>query len=660
MKLLELKLNNFQGIRNLSIDFGGKSASVYGDNGTGKTTLYNAMTWLLFDKASTGAKNFTPKTRDGSGDAHHLDHSAEGVFQTDEGRIVTFKKVYHEVYKKKRGSATEEFSGHTVEYYVDGVPEKEKTYTETVLRLFGGDAEKAKMLTMPDYFPEQLDWQTRRKILLDVCGDITDEEIIAGNDDLAELPSFLQMAGTSDQFYSIDEYKKIASAKKAEINKQLTELPARIDEAAQAIPDVSNLNQEELQERIFALQEQKSELEREKASLSVEDIATVELRKQIAELRTGLAEGKSEHARMYAELNAQLAAETMAAQADVNRLRSEIGMIAAEISATTDELRRTEKLRDSLIDEYRAVQQERFAEEQTVCPTCGQQLPDERIQALREEFNLRRSRRLEEINKRGKSEASREMVLSLTDKLSTLHATLSDRQNSLEKAEAERSRLNVNMVTITAPAWETTKGYKEITDQIEALTAKLSDAGASSTEAQKAYDEKIRAVEDDVRTAQESLMSFSIARTQRRRIDELEATEKRLSAEYDELEKGLYLCDRFTKAKVDALTDRINRKFKSVRFRLFQDQINGGLKEGCDVMIPVDGETLVPYADANHAARINAGLEIIDTLSEHWQISTPVVVDNAESVTHLAGTKGQLIRLVVSESDDRLRLEVAG
>ena len=103
MKLLNLTLNNFQGIKKLTFDFdGGKSASIYGDNATGKTTVYNALTWLLFDKASTAAKNFTPKTKGPDGDLHHLDHSSEATLQTDDGRIVTLKKTYKEIYKKKR------------------------------------------------------------------------------------------------------------------------------------------------------------------------------------------------------------------------------------------------------------------------------------------------------------------------------------------------------------------------------------------------------------------------------------------------------------------------------------------------------------------------------------------------------------------------------
>ena len=203
MKLLSMKLENFQGIRFLDLEFpDGCSGSIYGDNGTGKTTVFNALTWLLFDKASTGAKDFSPKTRGADGDGvHHLNHGVTASFWQESGEVVSFQKVYHEVYKKKRGSAQEERDGHTVDYFVNGVPTKEKDYTATILSLCGGDAEKPKMLTMPDYFAEQLPWKTRRAILLDVCGNVSDQEVINSSAELRELPTYLAIPGTSGRMY---------------------------------------------------------------------------------------------------------------------------------------------------------------------------------------------------------------------------------------------------------------------------------------------------------------------------------------------------------------------------------------------------------------------------------------------------------------------------
>ncbi len=657
MKLHRLTLENFQGIKALSLDFGnGRSASIYGDNATGKTTIYNAVTWLLFDKASTAARNFTPKTRTEDGEAHHLNHSAEAVFEADSGRIITFKKTLHEVYKRKRGTASEEFSGHTVEYEIDGVPAKEKDFANTVLAYCGGDLEKPKMLTMPDYFPEQLPWETRRKILLEVCGDISDDDVIASVPELAELKDFLRMNGTADQYYSIDEYRKVANSRRAAINKQLGEIPARIDEAAQAIPDISGLDAEAIQRRIEDLEERRRTFMEDRAAAASGDAATASVREEIAKLRARIAEGRAEHIRKQQEANSSVEADIAILRRQAAQKRDEIDEMRRGMAAKKEEAYRLESLRTQLVDDYKRVQKEYFSDDQTVCPTCGQRLPNEKIASLREEFNARRSRRLEDINARGKREASKDAIAALKAEADDLMTRAINAEDELRELQDSIETLQARLAP--AVAWETTDDYTALNATISALNQKLLDSGEAVREAQRAIDEKIRETADAIRDEQDKLMQITMSENQERRISELEKQEKRLSAEYDEIEKGLHLCDVFTKAKVDALTDSINGKFRSVRFRLFQDQINGGLKEDCEVMVPTDDGRLVPFAFANNAARINAGLEIIDTLSRHWDVSMPIFVDNAESVTRLIRTDAQVIRLVVSEADKKLRLEV--
>ena len=177
MRINELIIENFQGIRYLALNFDGKNANIWGDNGTGKTTVYTAVTWLLFDKASNGVKGFSPKTKDGNGrDIHNLNHSVTAKFRLKNGVITTFSKALTEVWKQKRGSLRSEFTGNTTEYQIDGVPVSEEEYNATIEGIIS--PERAKMLTMTSYFPEVMHWNERRKILLEICGDITDADVI--------------------------------------------------------------------------------------------------------------------------------------------------------------------------------------------------------------------------------------------------------------------------------------------------------------------------------------------------------------------------------------------------------------------------------------------------------------------------------------------------
>lgn len=655
MKIKILRLENFQGIKDATFQFDGQSASIYGDNATGKTTVYNAMTWLLFDRPSTGAKGFTPKTRDQrGGDAHHLDHSAEAVFTTEDGRLITLRKVFHENYKKKRGAAAEEFSGHSVDFYIDGVPVREKEYTAALLAFCGGP-EQMKILTMPHYFAEGMTWEARRKILLEVCGDVSDADVMASAAELEELNDFLLIPGTVNQHYTVDEYKKIAATKKADINKRLQGIPGRIDEARRAIPE-KTFRAADLDARLKELEARQDQLMNRKAALLAGDTALSDARKRTAEAEAALMEVRMTYLSRIGMMNqstqesiGEVQRKLFAAQED----RVEAERIADRLLRDAE---RIQGCRRELLEQYAAVQAEAWDEEQAVCPTCHRELPPEEVQRMREQFNLRKSERLQEINARGQQEANKETIEKLCAQAEAERAKAEEAEADCKRYQQELDALKGQLQT-SAP-FEATDEYNRLFDAVAAARNNEAQAGRNAGLALEEVETQLRNVRGEISECQIQKGQAEQAETQKRRIQELEAQEKDLSAQYEEAEKGIYLCDQFTKAKVGMLTSRINGKFKSVQFRLFLEQVNGGVKDDCEVLVPNDVGTLVPFRDANNAARINAGLEIIEALSEHWRISMPVFIDNAESVTHLIHTSMQTVRLVVSESDSKLRLTI--
>ena len=135
------------------------------------------------------------------------------------------------------------------------------------------------------------------------------------------------------------------------------------------------------------------------------------------------------------------------------------------------------------------------------------------------------------------------------------------------------------------------------------------------------------------------------------RVQELQDQESALAQELATLEGNEFAIMHFTKAKVDAIERRINGKFKYVSFKMFDKQVNGGECECCDTLIKG-----VPFSDANNASRINAGIDIINTLCQHYNISAPIFIDNRESVTDLIDSDSQIVNLIVSPSDKKLRV----
>lgn len=633
MKINTLQLENFQGIKAATFDFAGGNASIYGDNGTGKTTVFNALTWLLFDQASTGAKNYSPKTTGPDGYLHNLDHAAEATFTIDGGRMVRLRKVFHEVWKKKRGAATAEFDGHSVDFYIDGAPVKEKEYTAT-LAAFCGGAERMKMLTMPDYFPETMSWDARRKILLDICGDVTDADVIAANPALAELHTFLLMPGTTTQHYTVEEYKKIASAKKTETNKQLQAIPGRIDEAQRAIPEITG-TPEELDATMADLQAQHDALAKMKADTIAGNATAAEASRRTAEAEAKLSKAKAAAAERVAKTTQSVVAELsekIARSAHLRKLAAEGKADAASIRRDIDTMT---AIRNDLLEQYRAAKEETWDEGKAVCPTCHRELPEEEVERMREEFNLAKARRLQDINARGKTEASKETIEALRQKAEDLKTAAQNNAQEADHLDAEAAKLRQEI--------DAAKTEEDVDPNVAACEAELQAARQAEAQDTRSAKEGVAAIEEQMRTVQSSIQSaqaerakFDLAKAQQQRIAELEAQEKELGAQYEVLEQGTFLCDEFTRTKAKMLTDRINGKFKSVRFRLFQEQQNGGIKDDCEVLVP-DRETgaLVPYTVANNAGRINAGLEIIEALSKSWELAMPVFIDNAEGITHL-------------------------
>ena len=267
MKLESLELIHFKGIEHFKMEPGGKDASVFGENATGKTSLNDAIAWLLYDQDSHGA-SLLPKPLDQTGEAAHgVSSDVEAIFYDEAlDNKFTLKKSFKEKFTKKHGSAKKVFTGHTTSYYIDSVPVKEKEYKQ---RLSGIAPEQVfKLLTSTRYFSEGLHWQERRSILLDICGDISDTDIIKSNPALSRIPEILNGK-------TLEEQKKIITSRKTSLNKELSELPVRLDEASKGQPDISGLD-------LLIIEKELSELSKA-LTLKNEETARIESGGEIAE-----------------------------------------------------------------------------------------------------------------------------------------------------------------------------------------------------------------------------------------------------------------------------------------------------------------------------------------------------------------------------------------
>ncbi|WP_034757692.1 AAA family ATPase [Rossellomorea vietnamensis] len=644
--LQSLVLKNFKGVTEFELAADGRNMKVLGENATGKTTLKDSFVWVLFDKDSQNNSKFQIKTLRPDGEViHGKEHSVEATFKED-GQPFTLKKVYAEKWTKKRGSAESKFTGHTTDYYIDEVPVKKKEYEEKVNSIVSEDL--FKLITSPTFFNEQMSWQDRRKTLLEIVGDLSDEEVIASNRELQTLPEILKGR-------TIENHRKVIASRRAEINKELDRIPVRIDEAERSMPNLDGFRRDQLELKIEGLNKSIDEKQTQ-----ISDIrngkAIGDKKMEIQNIEMAIMDIKRNHDGSAKDKVYQLKAKIQEEGSNIHILESKIGSLNTHKESNIFRAKELNEDRDQLLAEYKNINAQEFSHtDECTCPSCGQDLPEEQVNDAREKaeaaFNLKKSDQLEKNKSKG---------LAIRDKLNELKESNQKHDEEIAKLSDQIKEKKEVLAKLNDQLIESELAVVDITDNPDYI-AKL--------EEKKVKEEEIRSiqgsVEDSVQKvqleiaelkqnrdqAQQQLSRFESAKQIEIRIQELSDQERELAREFEKLEQELYLTEEFIRSKVNLLEEKINSKFKFARFKLFEQQINDGLKETCQTTF--EG---VPYSDLNNAAKINIGLDIINTLSDHYGISAPVWIDNAEAVTKLMNIDSQLICLVVSESDKNLNV----
>lgn len=619
LKVLEMK--NFKGIKEKKILFDRTETKLYGANATGKTTVADAFMWLLFDKDSHDRKDFAIKPlAENNEPIHFLNTEVSAEFEF-ESKTFILSKVYKEKWVKKRGQAEQEFSGHETTYSIDGVPCKKSEYNQYVNQIIKENT--FKLLTNPFAF-ESMKWQEKRKILFEVCGNIEDHQV-KGYDKLQEV-----LAGKS-----IEDCKKSLAATKKKLNEEIKSIPTRIDEVTRSIEEgLEPLD--ELQTQIKAKEEHKTALQEQLEASNEQFNELREKQHQLLSLERTREEAIREHNRVsYAEYNThkdQL--DTL--KRDVHNKQSEQDRIVKKLEILKqDEIIINSKIQDER-NEWIRIDAETFEEHKSICPTCGQNLPIDQLEELK--------------NKHIKEkEARKQQVVRIADQLKEDLARCQKEQEDLSKdfetlaKELVAIQKNVQGLEekLGQPIDTTPCDTSEIDAQIDVLKKEIETFTKVDNEQLK---QAIRIEEINIQNIKIRLAKHEENAKQVERIRELKEKLEDYQCKRADIEQQEILIEDFTQDKIEMLESNINNKFKEVSFKLFEQQINGGLVECCESLIYG-----VPFSNANNAAKVQAGIEIIKVLSEHYGMNAPIFIDNRESISTIPSTNSQVINLIVEE-----------
>lgn len=650
IKLQKISLVNFKGIKSLDLDFSDGDTLVCGENGSGKTTVFDAFLWCMFGKDSTNRSdsNFNLKTLDADGmPILRLEHSVTCLLSVD-GKEIKLQRGYKEVWTKPRGTTEETLTNHKTEFYVNDVKlGTKKEYESTIAEII--DEDVFRMITNPYAFTS-LSADRQKEMLLDMAGTVTDEELAAMN------PAFVSLlAEISGK--PLASFLKELSAKKKACKDVLAVIPSQIQTAQNLMPEAEDWDA--LQAEINAKQEEMHQVDEQiadKAKLNdAEYQRKAQLQAAISDAKMELNEAKNGIKAKATAGRQQALSEIKDVEYKIQSLKQELSYKQRMMADLQTEYAKTGELLDALRAEYRAISAREisFSADQFVCPTCKRQLELDDIEAkqaeLRANFNQRKAQELMANQEKGKatkahSDKVTAKINDLKVVLAQLNATISDLEVKLDAMRAAIPEA-VNVDALIAAD----KGCIDLQNEIAELENQL------KVDAKPVDVSDLRARKVSVNDALHALYKRASKRDLIKRAeDEIKALEEKQMSNNQalaDLENWEFQATAFQKAKDEELLKRINGLFQFVSFSFVSAQLNGGEKLTC--VCTVNG---TPYPDVNNAGKINAGLDIINAICNAKGVCAPIFVDNAESVNEIQPTLSQKILLYVS-NDSQLTVK---
>jgi hypothetical protein len=648
MKITGILIIQFKGIMSLNEPNLNDIVNVSGGNECGKTTIANAIIWCLFGKDIEGRTNFEIMPLDANNImVPQMEPTVLLEFDID-GRNKTFKRVMTQKWIKKRGQETAIFDGSCEsEYFVDGVPMKQKDFMEHVNDLCNEDVFRC--ITLPSYFAS-LEWKKRRDIITSIVGDV---DVAKVNKDFADLVEKLNGR-------KIEDYRLVIAREKKGYKDEKDRIPEGIKASQKFLEGAEDWTEIERDINVKKVEIQMIEKKITNKSAVLNQYNKT-LQKNAEKVRVWNQKKQTfidNWTKNERDKKSKLQTEISKIEIDIDLIK--INVKKAErsieenkefISSKTERINNFAKEREANKKKWEALNKSEFKEpEDGKCGSCGQDiiLSYDEIEKLREKFNLDKANNLLSIVDQNKpliksTEFDENVIKEANAKILRLNQNIEGLNFKIIDTETEATSLKKDHSSIDLDDLESEakelNAYTDIDIEIEKLTLQK----APSVDASEFTKEK-QAVQIEIDALRARLTKRDTINKASKSIGIYETRFKELAQKIVSLEGWEFQTEKYEKALMSDLETKVNSRFQGISFKMFETQINQGIKPTCVILI--NG---VPYNAANTAARIQAGIQIINVLSDYYNVTAPILIDNRESVIEIPKTKSQIFNMTVIE-----------
>lgn len=675
LKLKSLHLENFKGAKDKTYTFGDLTR-ISGMNRLGKTTIATAWYWLLADKDYDLHSN--PNVR--PDDVEECIPTVTAVLDVD-GREITIAKMQKRSVSKPNDKGISKVT-LTNTYEINAVPKNERDF-KAYLEDLGLAFDKFLVCSHPNVFTGQKT-ADMRNMLFKMASEKSDYDIAAMSAETTDVAKLL-----SD--YKYEEIEAMQKASKKKAVEQVDAIPNQIVGLEKAKVDIDVAEQElaknELERKIAEVDSKIAD-----AGKAVGDLMEEEMRLQF-DMSAIMQTMNRELSNKRNDIEASL----FGCKTESEHFKATISLKEKQIEDNKSAIEVAEKKRTELGAEYNAEKAKafdetpylfheeewQFDENSTICKSCGQTLPADKIEQIKADFEARKARAKADAEKR-LTDAKERFTEKHTADLKRISDAGFEQRDLIAKLTDDSAKLQTEIEALKKQEQEAFSKQNELAKQLEVLPAEADYSQNEEYVKLKARHDEVKVeiakadslghdelmtqfeAEKEELQAELDVVKEKIAQAANNvRIDEQIAELQEKQRDYEQAkadaEKILYQLKLVSEKKNELLVEEINNHFGIVRWLLFEHQKNGEYKETCKAYIIADDGTKKYLGESMNTGReIEAKLDICNSFQKFFGMQLPIFLDGAESLNdcYMPKLDCQLITLSVSE-DAELKIEVA-